>query len=224
VCPVLAFLESLPPAEREALLAAGHSRRWEGGEPIVREGEPATSAILVLAGLVKIHKSAADGSELVLRLSGPGDLLGEVAALRGAARMANATALEPVDGVVIAVPEVRALLTRHPSLSLALLELAVARLRIADERRLESATAETLPRVASRLVELAERFGTPADDGTIEVGMPITQEELASWAAASRESTARALRTLRELKLIETHRRRLVVLGLDRLRAHATRL
>jgi CRP/FNR family cyclic AMP-dependent transcriptional regulator len=75
--------------------------------------------------------------------------------------------------------------------------------------------------VASRLVELTERFGAERADGSLEVGLPINQEELASWSASSRESTARALRTLRELGLIETSRLRLIVRDLERLRSHA---
>jgi CRP-like cAMP-binding protein len=188
------------------------------------EGDPAGSAVIVLAGLLKIHKQTASGGEVILALRGPGDLLGEVSAVAGAARTANATALDQVQGVTIPVPDLRAVLSRHPTLTLALLELVMVRLRMADSRRLEYATAESLPRVTSRLVELAERFGVNGGGGRIDVAMPINQEELASWSAASLESTARALRTLRELKLIETHRRRLVVLDLERLRAHASGL
>ncbi len=122
------------------------------------------------------------------------------------------------------VADLRGLLTRHPRIALVLLELVLRRLRLADQRRLEFAAAESLPRVTSRLLELAERFGVEAPDGKLDVEMPISQEELASWAAASRESTARALRTLRELGLIETHRKRLVVLDVERLRQHGSRI
>jgi CRP/FNR family transcriptional regulator, cyclic AMP receptor protein len=219
-----AFLDSLPAAEREAVLLAGHERLWSAGETMFREGDPAGSAVIVLAGLLKIHKQTAAGGEVILALRGPGDLLGEVSAVPGAVRTAHATALERVRGVTIPVPDLRSLLSRHPRLSLALLEMVMTRLRTADLRRLEYATAESLPRVTSRLVELTERFGVAGAGGRIDVAMPINQEELASWSAASLESTARALRTLRELKLIETHRRRLVVLDLERLRAHESRL
>jgi CRP/FNR family cyclic AMP-dependent transcriptional regulator len=214
----------LPTAERGALLGAGHERLWSPGETMFHEGDPAKSAVIVLAGLLKIHKQTAAGGEVILALRGPGDLLGEVSAVVGAVRTANATALDHVQGVTVPVPDLRAVLSRHPRLTLGLLELVMARLQMADSRRLEYATSESLPRVTSRLVELAERFGASGGGGRIDVAMPINQEELASWSAASLESTARALRTLRELKLIETHRRRLVVLDLERLRAHASGL
>lgn len=219
-----AFLDALTAAEREGLLAAGHVRSWTVGEVLFREGDPAGSAVMLVRGLVKIHKRGAGGEELILSLCGPGDLLGEVTAVPGAERSADASALQDVEAVVVAVADLRVLLTRQPRIGLVMLELVLERLRLADRRRLEFATAESLPRVTNRLLELAERFGTESADGALDVDMPISQEELASWAAASKESTARALRTLRELGLIETRRRRMVVLDLAGLRRHASRL
>ena len=218
------FLEALAAPERDALLAAGHRRGWAAGEVLFRERDTAGSALVIVSGLVKICKRGQDGDELILSLCGPGDLLGEVTAVQGATRSADVVALQDVEAMVVAVADLRELLTRYPPIALVLLELALRRLRLADQRRLEFASAESLPRVTSRLLELAERFGVGAPDGVLVVDMPISQEELASWAAASRESTARALRTLRELGLIETHRKRMVVLDAGVLRQHASRL
>lgn len=222
--PARSFLELLLDQERKALLGAGRPRQWQSGEMLVRTGDRADSAAVLLSGSVKVHKTAAEGAEVLLALLGAGDLLGEVSALREAVRSADATALEPVQGVVISVPALRAFLAGHPRASLALLEMALARLHVSDLRRIEFATAGSLARVATRLVELAERFGVQRDDGAIEVGLPLTQEELAAWSASSRESTARALHTLRELDLLETRRRNLVVRDLEGLRPHAARL
>lgn len=224
LAPKPTFLQSLLEPERAALLATGRTQRWQPAETLVRRGDRAESAIVLLAGLVKIHTNVI-GAEVLLGLSGPGDLLGEATAAAGNAfRSATATALEPVEGVVIAVSGLRAFLAEHPRATLALLDLALARLYVADARRMEFATSESLARVAGRLVELAERFGVRRPDGSIDVALPITQEELASWSASSRESTARSLRTLRRLQLIETYRRRLTVLDLEGLCSHTPQL
>ncbi len=189
----------------------------------MRAGDPADSAIVILSGVVKIHKNAS-AAEVVLALRGPSDLLGEISAVGDARRSASVTALGPVEGVVISVSALRSFLHDRPRSALALLDLALARLAISDTRRMEFATSGSLERVASRLVELAERFGVPRDNGEVEVELPITQEELGSWSASSRESTARALHTLRSLGLIETGRLSLLVRDLDGLRARAARL
>jgi CRP-like cAMP-binding protein len=217
-------MESLLASDREALLQIGRRRTWTQDEVMVRDGARVDSAIVLLAGLAKIHKSTADGTDIMLGLSGAGDLLGEMSAVREAVRSATVTALQPVEAIVASVPDFRFFLSQHPRAALALLDLTLSRLYVADARRLEFGSSESLARVTSRIVELAERFGRRLDSGQIEVAMPFSQEELASWSASSRESTARALRTLRQLGLIETHRLRLTVLDLDGLRRHATRL
>jgi CRP-like cAMP-binding protein len=188
---------------------------------LLRAGDQADHAIVLIDGFVKIHLSAAGGAEVVLDLSGPGDLLGEAAAFSGGVRSANATALETVEGLRVDIRDLRDFVARRPRVTSAFLEMTLARLHVGNARRTEFATTASLARVAGRLVELTERFGASGANGKFDVALPITQEELASWSAASRESTARSLHTLRTLGLIETHRRRLVVLDLDRLRAHA---
>jgi CRP/FNR family cyclic AMP-dependent transcriptional regulator len=219
--PAATFLGSLSDTDLAALLLVGRVRRWTRGASLVRAGDPAVTAIALLVGVVKIHKLADHGEEVVFGISGPGDLLGEIAAVRDAPRSASATALDSVTGVVIAVSALRRFLLGHPSTTLALLDLSLRRLRATDERRLEFATQTTLTRVASRLLELTERFGEQRSDRAIEVALPINQQDLASWSASSLESTARALRTLRQLGAIQTSRLRLIVCDPELLRAQA---
>jgi CRP-like cAMP-binding protein len=89
---------------------------------LFRERDPAASAIVILSGLVKIQKLARDGDELILSLCGPGDLLGEVTAVQGATRSADAIALEAVEVAAVAVADWRALLAHNSRLALVLLE------------------------------------------------------------------------------------------------------
>src|ERR1700689_4485033 len=123
--PAATFLGSLADTDRAALLQAGRITHWTRGESLVRAGDSAVSAIALLVGVVKIQKLAKHGEEVVLGISGPGDLLGEIAAVRDAPRSASAIALESVTGVVIAVPALRRFLLNHPSTTLALLDLSL---------------------------------------------------------------------------------------------------
>lgn len=72
------------------------------------------------------------------------------------------------------------------------------------------ATADTMGRLASRIVELAERYGRPAADG-VDIEMPLSQEELAAWAGASRAGASQALQAMRRLGWIDTRRGGLLV-------------
>lgn len=218
------FLASIPAMDRDELVALGRQQQWTRGDVMLRAGDPADTAILLLTGVAKVHAQSADGAEVLLALCGPGDMLGETAAVGMARRSATVSALEAVSASVLAVSALRSFLGGHPQTTLALLDLTLTRLHRADADRLEFTAADTLGRIARRLVELAERFGEPGADGQFEVTLALTQEELAAWSSSSRESTARALRTLRELGLIRTHRLRLTINDVERLRAHAARL
>jgi CRP-like cAMP-binding protein len=174
--------------------------------------------VLVLrSGTVKVSVTTPTGREVVLGVRGAGALVGELAALAGTARSASVVALEPVRALALTQDAFRAVLVEQPAASLALLRLLAERLHDADVKRAEFTGFTTMGRVAARLVELADRFGTPCDDG-VHIGLRLTQEELAGWCGASLESVGRALQTMRGLGWIETARRDIRVIDVDALR------
>jgi CRP-like cAMP-binding protein len=214
------FVGALSPATREDLVARGRPVEFPAGVAMLREGDPGDRVLLITAGNVKLTKSARSGAEVVLDFRGPGDVIGEQAVLGGGDRSATVEALTPVSAVAIPAREFGAWLASAPDAMLALLATLERRLRESDRQRLEFGSAQTLARVAARLLDLAERFGR-ADDGGTVIELAIAQEELAAWSGASREATVKALRSLRSLGIVETSRRRLVVRDLDAIARHA---
>ncbi len=195
-------------------------RSFARGQAICHAGQVADRVLILRSGRVKVVAPSASGREIVLAFHGPGELVGELAALDGGVRSAGMVALEPVDVLALAPDEFRAFLDAHPGGALALVRTLGQRLRDADVRLMEFATVDTLGRVAIRLAELCDRFGEPAGEH-IDVALPISQEELAGWACASLESVARALQTMRSLGWIETRRRAIRVLDVAAVRRAA---
>ena len=74
--------------------------------------------------------------------------------------------------------------------------------------------------MATRLLELGDRFGV-AEDDRIVIELPISQEELAAWTGSSREAVSKALQQLRSLHVLETGRKRITVLDAEALRRRA---
>jgi CRP/FNR family cyclic AMP-dependent transcriptional regulator len=212
------FLAWLGAEEVATLRARGVPRRFERGATIVHQGEVPGRVVVIERGHAKVTTTSEDGKEVVLAFRGPGDVVGESSALSGHPRSATVRALEPLDALAVPVGDFEALLERHPRIALVLLKVVIARLDEADRQQLEFATLHTLGRIARRLVELAERFGEPCDDG-VRISLRISQEELAAWAGASREATTKALHDLREIGLIDTRRRSLTVRNVEGLRA-----
>jgi len=156
----------------------------------------------------------------VLGIRDPGDLVGELAFIDGGPRTASVTALDEVEAVVIPATSFRSFLETTPRVAVALLELVARRLRDTNAKLSQASVSDTIGRLAARIVELSERYGTEAEAG-VAIAVPISQEELAAWTGASRAGLAHALQTLRELGWIQTGRRSIVVKDLEALRARA---
>lgn len=115
--------------------------RFEPGQVIFRQGEPADAFYLVRVGFVKVSQ-AFPGGEMVLSYQPRGSYFGEVGLLEGGVRTATCTALDHVEVVRIRAEDFHAMLARFPEVERQLREVARGRLE-ADRKRLE--TVRTVP-------------------------------------------------------------------------------
>ncbi len=196
----------------------GARRRFPRGATLLNEGDRSERMVIIVSGQAKVSYFTDEGREVLLAVRGPGDLLGELAALDGEPFSATVTALDDIEALMMTVDQFRTVLKDEPDVALSLFKTLSRRLRDADRKRIEFAAYDSVGRVASRLVELAETFGEDTYEGR-RITLPLTQEELAGWTGSSREAVAKALHTLRNKELIETHRRGVTVKDIEGLRA-----
>jgi CRP/FNR family transcriptional regulator, cyclic AMP receptor protein len=214
------FLEALGEGHAEALRALGRVRRYPVGSALFHERDPGDAVLVLQSGRVKLTCATDAGRDALLGIREPGDLIGEMSAIDGVPRLATAIALEPVEVLILSSQAFVAYLDRTPSVALVLVRLLSRRLRDAARERIEFGALDTVGRVCSRLVELADRFGAAGENG-VGIDVSITQEDLAGWTGASREAVIRALRTLRELGWIATRRRGITLVEVEMLRRRA---
>ena len=215
------FLDGMASQAEAELRALGVRRRFPAGSAVFIEGDVAHEALILLAGTVKITLTALDGKEVILDVLGRGALVGELSAIDGQARSATATALVPIEVLAVPCTAFIDLMHRQPALMYQLLVSVTARLRASVRRQLEYGTGDALARLCGRLIELADQYGTPGQNGSVELDSPVSQADLASWTGLSREAVVKALRNLRELGWIENHGRHIIILQGDRLQARA---
>ncbi|GAA2291192.1 Crp/Fnr family transcriptional regulator [Streptomyces kunmingensis] len=211
------FLARLEKEDRAALLAVGRHLRYPARRVLMHQEEPSTHVLLLLHGWTKVTAVAANGYEALLALRGPGDIIGEGAALSGRHRSATVTTLEPVEAVVMDETRFTAFLAGSPRVAMGLLSLTTDRQRATDRRRLEWAALTVRERLAVLLLELVRTHGHHTPDG-IELTVGLSQQEFAGSVGSSREAVARLLKELRDRQVVVTQRRRIVVLRPDVLR------
>jgi CRP/FNR family transcriptional regulator, cyclic AMP receptor protein len=214
------FLSLLEPDDRASLEKTAIRRKYPRGCVLLHRGDDSAGVFVLLEGRVKIATTTADAHDAILGFRGPGDLVGELGALDGERRSADVAALEPLVALAFAASDFQRLVAERPGIGRAVLRVIAGRQREADRDLATLGAHDVLGRVARRLIELCERYGSECDAG-VAISLPLTQEELAGWTGSSREAVSKALNTLRGLGWVETHRRELVVRDLGALRDYA---
>ncbi|MGW5743936.1 Crp/Fnr family transcriptional regulator [Amycolatopsis sp. NPDC003861] len=214
-----ALLAYLADADREYLLARGTRRRFRANALVLMEGDPSDHVHVLVSGWVRVSTIVEDGREVLFGLRGPGEVLGDLAAVTGRPRSASVRAIEPCTVFQLTGAEFVDVLQARPAIAIATIKTVAARLRNAESARIDAAAFDVSRRVAVVLVRLAEERGRTVPEGVVVDA--LSQEDIAAQIGAARRTVARALRVLRERGIVETGRRRFLIRELRVLRAFA---
>ncbi|MFE0804412.1 Crp/Fnr family transcriptional regulator [Streptomyces sp. NPDC058812] len=221
----LAFAQALTVQEHEGVMALGNRKRYPADTHLLTEGERSSHVLIILHGWVTVSLATDRGAtRLILGLRGPGELLGEMAALDRHPRSATVRALGPTEAQVIGGDAFRRFLALHPRVSGLVIRQLTFRLRSADQERSALASLTVLQRLAHRLIELSKPDSSgpysPSSRGSSSPSAPsaarsvvhLAQDELAATVGATREAVAKALRLLRTQNIVRTGNRMVEIL------------
>lgn len=181
----------------------GARRSFGVHERVLWEGAAPEHVYVVCRGTIKLTTSSKDGRLLILRIAGPGDVLGLAAALKGSKYEATAETLEPVDVKAIRRDEFLRFMEEFRAVSRNSAE-AVAReydAVVLSARRL-ALSGSAAAKLASVLLEWGQMSGG-REAGQMRFRMPLTHEELGHMAGMSRETATRVLAGFRRDGLLE---------------------
>lgn len=213
------FWEQLSPPDQKRLVAAGRIAQFGAGTTICRQGDPATHLFVVISGLIKVITVNRSGQQSVLALRGSGDVVGELAGELTGYRTASMVAVSQVRAVVVGHEKFLAFLDGHLPAAHAYRRMITQRFSDTADSLYAQSTTSGAQRLAQLLLDLAEKYGEPAGPGqALVLTLPLSQEELASLASASRATVTRALHDWRGRGLIQTRTRRITITDPDALR------
>ncbi len=125
------IFRTLGDEEREALASRMERRRFRGGDPVFKEGDPSDGFYIVHSGEVGIFTESAGEKRILARL-GPGECFGEMSLLTGEARSTSVYATLDSDLLFLGEAAFETLLRRYPSVALAIGRTLSLRLRRAN--------------------------------------------------------------------------------------------
>lgn len=208
------FYGMLGDTERRWLKERGTVRVWRQGYVITVEGQPVENVMVMMHGLAAASCAIQSGNTVLLRLYGPGDIIGGDAVLGCPVNVETVQALARCSAVVISADQF-ADLHRSAGIARAFGTAMARRVRDADEQA-KARLASPLIRLARILLEVAAQGGAEEADA-ITIPVDLSQETLAAWLAVSRATVARMLAELRQLGAISTGYRKITIYQLDQL-------
>ncbi len=200
------------------LFSTARRVRFAAGETIFSIGAPGTGVILIDAGRVEVSTMSYSGRKSVLAYMAPGQLLGDIAALDGGGRSADAVAATVVEGRFLARENLLDYIAARPELARAVIVALCLKARNATEMFVTQSMPEAEVRLARALLRLFDGWGKAADDGAVTLTERFSQQDLGEFCGLARENVSRQIRVWTAAGLIETRGRQLVLIDRDRLK------
>jgi CRP-like cAMP-binding protein len=199
-------------------LLSRYGRRFGAGTVLFRDGDPATEAFLLQDGRVRLLKQAGR-MERSLRVVRPGDLFGESALLRGAARSSTAVALDDVVALAFDHATFEQVLATSPEVAGRVLSQLIRRLRDAEDQIEILMLRDAQSKVVVALMKFAqqEQLAQGGAEAS-QISLTLSPLELSAQVGLDVDTVKRIVAQLRETGHIRIQDERVEVPSLDTLR------
>ena len=194
------IFSDLSTRELEELEKLVRKIKYGRGEIIFQEGAPAFGFYLIFEGRVKSVKRTLGGKKQILKITGPGEIIGETTLFDKGVHIAYAKTIEKAVVGFIERGDFFGFLTRHMKVVFRLFEKLSEELKAFQCKLAERSYNGSKERLARIILALGES------------GVELSRTELAEMAGVSSKTAIRTLGELEERGIIGVDERKVTVL------------
>lgn len=194
------ILSDLKEKDLEKLRESVRKINYGRGEIIFQEGAPAFGFYLVFEGMVKLVKRSMRAKSQILKIVGPGEILGETTLFDKGSHNAYAKTLDPVTVGFVERGDFFYFLERHPKTIFRVYEKLSEELKAFQNKLAERSYSSSKERLARLILHLGKS------------GVELSRAELAEMAGVSSKTAIRTLSELEGRGIIAIESRRIRIL------------
>ncbi|MBC8043204.1 MAG: Crp/Fnr family transcriptional regulator [Rhizobacter sp.] len=217
----VSIFEMLNEKALEEIIDRSQIVSFKKDDVIIFESDSTNVVYIILEGVIKISRTNEEMKEVILAFLSEKDFFGEMSVLDGAVRSADATAFSKVKLLKIEGNIFLELLETFPKISIALMRELVSRLRKTDHQIKSISLEDAVGKVASVIIRLANDVGR-LKKGRVEIDNFASQQEMANFAATSRETISRVLSSFERDGLIERDMNKIMIVNFEEFKGRFT--
>lgn len=200
----------------KTLFDTSHYKVFPKGTTIFSEGELGTTVILIESGRAEISITSLSGRKSVLAHMGPGEVLGEIAALDGGVRSADVVAASEISGRVLSRQNILKFVSERPNVASAIIAELCRKVRNATDMYAVQTVTEGGERLARALLRLFDKWGAERG-GEVWLAEKFSQGDIGEFSGLARENVNRHIKAWTEDGVLRLEGRRLVLIDRDAL-------
>jgi CRP/FNR family transcriptional regulator, nitrogen oxide reductase regulator len=190
-------------SDRAQIIAAARERQLSRGQTIYNEGDSLRHFVLLTSGSAKMIQHGQDGSAVILRLCGPGDLVGTPGLSVRQKSRSTSQALTPCSSLVWERGVFESLARRFPLLRLNVAHMVSRQLVDMEDRFREISTEPVASRLGRQILRLVKCVGIPSN-GSVDIN--LTREELGQLVGTTLFTVSRLLSEWDRQEIVTTRR------------------
>jgi CRP-like cAMP-binding protein len=179
----------IPSADCAAIVADAQEVQFHRHTTVFSEGSPATQIALLVSGCMKVTQGGED-QEVILRLNGPGDMLGKLGSPTRVNHLYATNAVQASTALMWETDAFEALMVRFPLLRRNIASILERHLNELEVRYREVSTEKVSSRLSNLLVRLVNQVGRRVD-GYVEIA--LSRRELAQLTGTTLFTVSRLL-------------------------------
>ena len=185
------------------ILSTARPMDFRSRQVIYFAGDAIEQIFLLTSGRVKITQFSERGTEVILRLCIPGEVISELAVVPGSRHSTTAQAAQDCEVLALDSATFEAAMERFPDLRCNVKRILEQRLEELERRFCEISTETVAPRLAHGLVRLLDQIGRKVNS---HVEINVSQEALAQMTSMASFTVCRILTNWENQGLLKLRR------------------
>ena len=195
-------------------------RRFRAKDIIFTPGDPDDQLYFLQEGTVRLYKIYGDYKEATIALLKDTGIFGKLSLIKDRWQDVFAEAVTDVRVAGVQKATLTEVIKRRPEFAMKLFSSFSERLRQSDEVIESLLHREVSTRLATLLLNLAERFGESNGSGTV-LSVRLTHQELANMIASTREAVSKVMSEFQRDGSIEVQNRKIVLVNKEAIAGRA---